>query len=340
MINRQRKFRMEQLEARQMMAGDVTAVVNNFGDLRINEASANVGQASDIQLSLTQNGQIRVESLSPGNSLVNGQSFQDFDVTGNVHVILGGGNDRVRVDGLGFNPLSHREVHIMVDSWNGSTPDDDVVNVYDVDMKGLMRIQTGAGNDHVHVESTRIVGDSTRIAGDGLKIETGAGQDNVRVALWSELDGLDVQTYDSLAETDADEVHIQDTSITGTGETLRVRLGGGDDEFSLAYVDVYNDNDIDIHAGAGNDTGSFSHVDVVDEVMIQMGTGSDNLDLQYSTARRLSALGGTTDSGIDSLTTRNRWGTDTNNFTTRVFDGWEWINGVRPMVLRNRILTI
>ena len=315
-----------------MMAGDVTARVDNFGNLYVNEASTNVGQGSDIQLSLAQDGRIRVEGVYPGNSLVNGQRFQEFDVTRNVYVILGGGNDHVDVYDLGFDESvtgPHREVHISVDSWTGSTPDDDHVHVYGVTMKGLMEIETGAGKDTVTVERTTIAG--SRGASDGLNIETGAGQDIVRVAMWSNLDGLYVQTYDLAAETDADEVYIQDTAITGTGETLKVRLGGGDDKFNLAYVDVYNNNDIDINAGDGNDTGTFDNVDASDEVWLQMGMGSDNLDLQFSTARYLYAFGGNTGSGVDTLTTRGRWVVNTNTFGASLFDGWEWTNGARAL---------
>jgi hypothetical protein len=335
---------MEQLEARQMMAGDVVTQVDNFGNLYIHEAAANVSQGSEIKLS-TQNGAIRVESLSPGSSLVDGQNFRDFAispnnavngtraVTGNVYVILGDGSDKVRVENFALGG-SHREVHIVVDSVTGSAPDDDVVEVNQVSVDGRMVIETGAGNDTVRVSTAWIRGGSNPNVVDGLRIETGAGQDDVQIngpAINgpSILDGLYVQTYDSVFETDRDYVSIRDTIISGTNETLQVQLGGGNDEFRLSFVDL-NDNDIDINAGAGNDTGGFFRVTDVDQVYLQMGHGSDNLDLQYSAARYLEAWGGS-DNGFDTLTTRSPMGASTNSFATNIYDGWESSDIVRSL---------
>jgi hypothetical protein len=329
MSNRQRKFGMEKLEARQMMAGDVTAFVNAAGDLYVNEAPSQVGQDNAIKMTTRPDGKIRVETNpDTGNSLVNGGNFQDFVVTGNVYVTLGGGRDTVYV-GSPFSPNPafdltapgaqsfNRFVHINVGSNSASgASDDDMVSVWGADVEGLVQIDTGAGTDWVGVASSTIFG-------DGLQIGTGAGQDRVLVTL-CDLDALAVQTYSSLTEADFDYLSIVSTDIV---DSLRARLGGGNDQFRLELVDV--GNDIDIDAGAGNDTGLFERVTAVDEVMLQMGNGSDRLNLQRVTARHLNALGGN-DSGIDTLTTRSGLA-NTNSFRTSTISGWEWIDGLRNL---------
>src|SRR5438309_1284781 len=97
MSNRHRKLRMEQMEARQMMAGDVTAMVQN-GNLFLNEAMGQAGLDNSVQISQIDNNKIRVEGGLTGDGLmskVNGAAFQDFDVTGGLFVKFGAGNDTV-----------------------------------------------------------------------------------------------------------------------------------------------------------------------------------------------------------------------------------------------------
>src|ERR1051326_7786609 len=135
MFARGRKLRMEQMEARQLMAvtgaiantslttaiyptpsGDVSAYVQN-GNLYVNEASGYAGTDNGVRIAQLADGHIRVMGVEANNStgaksLINGWSYQDFTVTGGLFVNLGGGNDRVHIgydDGTGaptFNGMS------------------------------------------------------------------------------------------------------------------------------------------------------------------------------------------------------------------------------------------
>jgi hypothetical protein len=303
MSNRRNKFGMEKLEDRQMMAGDIGAYVSG-GDLYVNEAVGQAGQDNTVFMSTLANGKVRVTSIT---NLLNPQ---DFTVTGNVYVNLGGGNDRVDFDCdlvPPGPPNFNKFVHINVGS--STTPDDDRVNVWGAEVNGLMQIDTGGGNDHVFVN------DAT-VAGDGLMINTGAGVDNVAVED-SDLDALVIHTYDSLAETDGDDIDVQ---RTGAG-TVRARLGGGNDQFLVRSVHADN---FDIDAGSGADTGALEYIRAADTVLARMGDGSDTLVIDHVTADDLRLLG---ESGLnDSLTRRG-----TNTFNTTTQTGWEWVDGMRRL---------
>jgi hypothetical protein len=130
---------------------------------------------------------------------------------------------------------------------------------------------------------------------------------------------LEIQTYDSLAETDADVVHMFDGRIHGS---LLARLGGGNDTFSLTYAD-YIHNDLDLNMGAGDDTADVSAF-VLDHLMLWMGEGNDTLNVGKTWAYRLIADGG---AGYDNL-----WTTSQTKSQYRDQFGWERINGLHVFV--------
>src|SRR5687768_8115455 len=104
MFNSRKRFSMESLEARQMMAGDIAAYAIG-GNLYITEANGQAGTDNGVRVSQLANGMIRVEGAEANDgtddkSLVNGQAFQDFMIPGDLIVKLGGGHDRLH---LGFD---------------------------------------------------------------------------------------------------------------------------------------------------------------------------------------------------------------------------------------------
>ena len=89
MSKRKHQFQCESLEGREMMAGDVTAFVSG-GHLYVQELASEVGQGQAVAISQLSDGRLRVKGLaSPDDgalSLVNGQAYQDFRVTGDLKV--------------------------------------------------------------------------------------------------------------------------------------------------------------------------------------------------------------------------------------------------------------
>jgi hypothetical protein len=332
MSARSRKLRMEQMEAREMMAGDIAASVVN-GNLILNEATGQTGKDNSVLISQIAPGRIRVTGNSTTTdgttSLVNGLAYQDFNVTGNLSVNFGGGSDLVVFDGgappsfqdvtlnLGAPPLlvAAKTFAIGGDTIK-SAPDKDNVMMWGATVRGSLTVNTGADNDWIYIANAQI-GDG--IGTDNVTINSGAGADSVQLKnLPGTINGtIDVQTYSSLSETDADVAWFEHTYAAGN---INVRTGGGNDLIHFDNLTSYKDINLDF--GTGDDTGEIKQVLAVDNFFANLGDGNDSLAINdlYGGTGKTSILGGT---GFDSLT---RTGT---YFPTHDVDqsGWEMING-------------
>jgi hypothetical protein len=190
---------------------------------------------------------------------------------------------------------------------------------------GNFQAYLGAGDDVVDISGAKFGNGPTHWS--NLLLYTGAGADDVTVDFDSSLIAVGdpmpeingsviIQTYDSLAETDADKVTIP---IGQVGFATYIWMGGGDDQFSLTagnwgqYVIV--------DAGAGNDTG-FAAGFLYETAEIRMGEGNDNMTIAHLRAKKLTLDGG---AGVDSLRRLSPSAVD-QLFQT----GWEYING-RPI---------
>src|SRR5687767_6983328 len=94
----QRKFAMEQLENRELFAGNVLAYMSGAGDLNLLEATADIGEGQAVQVHQIAANRYRVSGLSSqdgGNTLINGAAYRDFTVYGNVNINLANGRDTV-----------------------------------------------------------------------------------------------------------------------------------------------------------------------------------------------------------------------------------------------------
>src|SRR5262245_41815411 len=101
MPTRSRTLGMEQMEPRQMMAGDIVDSVVNV-NLILNEATGQAGKDNSVLISQIAPGRIRVTGNSTTTdgttSRVNGLAYQDFTVPGSLTVNFGGGNDLIVFD--------------------------------------------------------------------------------------------------------------------------------------------------------------------------------------------------------------------------------------------------
>src|SRR5262249_23310692 len=115
-----------------------------------------------------------------------------------------------------------------------TNPDQDLIIWGGLTTNGSLSIDLGDGDDLAYLRGVK--------TGGNFSLYTGAGADSVTIdnRAIDKWDGtffvprvggnLVVQTYDSLAETDRDEVRMLDATVLGS---LEARLGGGDDFFSL-----------------------------------------------------------------------------------------------------------
>jgi hypothetical protein len=325
MSNRHRKLSIEQMEAREMMAGDLAASVSN-GNLYLNEAAKQIGRDNAVLVSQIAPGIIRVTGLATADgtvSKIGGKAYKDFSGVSSLFVNFGAGNDKIVFDGS--LPPTFQDADILVGAplYGGHhvyPPDKDVVSIEGGTILGSLYVDTGPDNDIVAIVNTQL-GDS--IGADAVEIYTGAGADLVDInGQGHAIDAsLLVTMFSSSSENDADTVRLQNLVVLGE---VDVSTGGGND--SISFDGVSAATNINIDAGAGDDACQLDHAFAADNFFANLGDGNDylsvsGLDLNgYSTAK---FDGG---NGIDSLYLNGVTGpgqlSDVN---------WEYLNG-RPIV--------
>lgn len=161
-----RRLSFESLEARTMLAGNVTAALDGIGNLSLKGDSKN----NVVTVAQASNGRWVVRGLL--GTTINGKSVQTYGINGGIKANLGNGNDAIAVlRGEIFGELS-------IATGNGN----DAVAVVKVDV-GTLRVNTGAGNDVTFVNSV-VAGfalptalSSTTSGFGNAYISTGAGMD-------------------------------------------------------------------------------------------------------------------------------------------------------------------
>ena len=332
------KLRVESLESRQMMAGDVTAYMSG-GNLYLTEAAGQTGQENSVVISQLPGGQIHVEGnaqiTNPNvSSLINGQAYQNFTVPGGLFVNFGAGNDRViftddttaapHFTNVSINVAAPEPLVIgrNVTATNTSlktTPDADQVFIFSGVTTGNMTITTG--RDHDWISMGQDVPWSELNIGGTLSVNSGAGADTVNMLTTQEHGAgkIDIQTYTKLNEADADNVWL---SNAVSNSDLNVRTGAGDDSIHLNNCTAFHD--LNLNAGAGNDTMDLIQDLAVDKLMADLGDGNDtlNIDTLYFANAANVILGG--GNGSDSLNWKNIDPTKYSQFNKT---SWERING-------------
>jgi hypothetical protein len=154
-------------------------------------------------------------------------------------------------------------------------------------MKGALTVNTGEGADWVFLGDVS-VGSAT--------INTGSSHDEVELAGAHIRGNLDIQTFASLSETDADVVYF-DTDSHYTKPTLvdgsaNIRTGGGDDSFfstdpnvpdtNVFLLGLHTHGSLTIDAGAGNDYAYLRNIRVDGNFSMNMGAGADTMDMRQT----------------------------------------------------------
>ena len=313
----------EQLEVRQLLTGDVTAVLQN-NILTINEAPGHVGEASSIQISQLANGKIRVAAYGFNTpvSKVNGNPSADFTPAAgtplSVVTNLGGGNDRLVI--ANNTKLNAATLNV------GSTGNDiDVVDIKGLTTKGSLTINTGADVDTVNMDNFHI-GDG--IGTDDLTINTGKGRDTLNIGTlnnWSEVKGsFKAYTYEA-ADRETDVVNVNLLTVT---KNIELYTGNGEDTVNMLATTA--GLDIKITTGDDLDKVTIRETQALDEFFVDLGAGDDSLDLNFVRANWFKALGG---AGVDRLSIQNP------SQTLIQFEDFSFLNGNKllpnlPVVLR------
>ncbi len=222
-------FDIEPVERRVMLSGDVTAQLNNLGDLVLRGDS----ESNEVHVALVD-GSIVVSGMDDTtiNGETNSSRFDADGLTRNLRIRMLGGDDLVIVGGE-----THEEpTQALVEG------DDDEPKLT---VPGNVDINTGSGHDTVRVSFVDI--------GGKLTVRTGTGEDIVDVGRGPGFAGEDHD--DSLLVAAA--VNGEDGSGGGppadvsTGACVLIATGSGADQVKVAFSDIATD--MKVTTGSGED---------------------------------------------------------------------------------------
>ncbi|NIP70848.1 MAG: hypothetical protein GTO04_17235, partial [Planctomycetales bacterium] len=264
---RKRRAKFECLETRQMLAGNVAAIVTG-GDLRL--SGDNLDNA--VIVSVVE-GDVVVSGLN--DTTVNGSDtpFVAFSATNTVpddlYARLGGGadllmlsnglevSDRVLIRGdSGSAQIGLDSVTIGDDLLILGGHSADVVHLNDVRVTDDIRIRLRKGDDVVHIEDTSVadLAVSTGLGNDAVVLDTLISSDDARIQTGRGMDDLviqDAEISDNLfvrTKSGDDFVMVDPSTIGGWAA---VSLGGGQDSYVDQGPNEYGG--LHIRGGRGQD---------------------------------------------------------------------------------------
>jgi hypothetical protein len=295
-----RRFALESLENRELMAGDVTATVVG-GNLFITGDNA----ANGLRIGQVAPNQFALIGLDQGGlrTTVQGAKFQIASgVTGSVFINMNGGNDAVEIEdnGVQLTPLQQATTpnnfqfpffpqNVAVNMGAGA----DTFDSEGMRINGRLTLDTGFGNEVDTVKLVELKVDAVNTGGLGLDIDTQGGNDKVEI-IDSGLKGLtDIDTG-----SEDDIVLINDVLIA-LGGKLTLRTQAGNDNVTLSDVNV--DGDALIDTGLGNDFVDLFDVRADGQLEFNLGFGNDLLRFERVIAEVATFDGSfDTDALIDS----------------------------------------
>lgn len=293
MALRTNRLGIEQLEARDLMAGNITAYVSG-GHLFVNEAAGQAGLGQAAQISQLPDGKLRVTGLASqdgGVTKINGKAYEDFRVTADLKVNLGAGNDS-----LYFAPgTAILGINVeMSQAGAVAAKDTDIVVAPKVLTHNQFDINTGAGRDTVTVTDCTIGNDGGIF--DNLDIDTGAGKDVVRIAGVNQ--SVMVKGHVFVNTFAGEEAQVDTVTIDNVIALRHISAstGAGNDVVTMRYS--YTGSDVFVGTGAGDDSVTMVEVRSEDDMWVYLDSGNDTLNRMYLRADELVHDGG---SGTDRL---------------------------------------
>ena len=287
--NNNLRMEVEALEARKMLAGDVSANVTSAGDLVIHGD----GLANSINVTVNANG--FAEITGNDNEVIDLGNLSSSEVTGDIRISMRGGDDSVYV----YDPRLDSEDLLKINLGSG----DDIVEVRYTYSE--IQISGGSGGDTM----------SIKYSGDKSPLTvSGGGGDDYASFYFADLPeatmnmGSGNDTVEFL-ESRFDEVQVSlrsgnDTmNISGAvvDEKITIQGNGGNDEVLIERIRSTGEFSMDL--GAGNDEALIGDFDAerseFDEISIKAGSGSDQVVFKYSDVS--SAANIVTGSGNDQL---------------------------------------
>lgn len=289
-----RRFSLESLESRQLMAGNVDFTLTN-GNLFITGDN----QGNGLQIRQIAPNQFALIGTKAGgaNTTVQGAGFKVVSgVTGNVIMNMNGGNDAVLVeDGQGtFATLPGLPTTFQLPTFAKNLQvnmgaGQDTFTTDGMTVEGRMILDTGFGNEADTVQLSDVDVNAVNTGGLALEIDTQGGNDqlNIQDSVFRGLTDIDTGSED-------DTLRFEDNFIFGGGN-LVIRTQNGND--TVLLEDVVANSDLFLDTGFGDDFVDFGNVRVFDELDINLSFGNDAIVLEETVAKR-AEIDGSVDTDV------------------------------------------
>ncbi|NOZ40314.1 MAG: hypothetical protein GXP24_08825 [Planctomycetes bacterium] len=359
-----RKLSMQELEKRELMAGDVAVSLSN-GVLNIEGDDA----GNYVQVDQLSDGAYKVSGrYSNGRStLINGR-YNDLIFKGveNINVQMADGQDQLNLNGTGIpTDLLKGDLNIQMgygddvvrvnkfwvagdaqidtdevdNSWNAKNQGDDLLTAKDFVVIGSLDVTTSEGADQVLFVASS---NNWNAFYEGFSLNTGTGTkagdivDLQNVFTWK---GIDINT------SNGDDTFNGKAMMAYEGN-ININTYDGNDNVTLLDSNMNwqltdYDTSVRINTGGDNDRVTLKNVDVRGSVLVETSSGNDKVEMDDVNAKEYlyASLG----SGNDDLTVKSSsagralfYGgsnfsggdgltEDDNDFGSRYASGWEWM---------------
>lgn len=300
-----RPLRLEGLERRELMAGNVFALMDTSGTLHIGgDSQSNAAQVRQISAN-----QWRVEGMTHAGSTTkinNSANSAVFTGVKALNVNLNAGNDRLDIGSpSSLHPTSQLPGGMKVVTGAG----DDVVTINRVSTYLGANIDTGLGNDKVIINSTNLGSTADEFRRGGLNVLTGNGADVVELTGLSVVGAAYINTG---VGNSANSVSVRDSLFSGDLMIDTQELDYFQNEGSLTTkierVQVKGKLTVNTQ-----NTQAFTTINSTraDSLYARMGAKNDSLTMNNVSARQGEANGG---AGLDYLSKTNVSGLRTISF--------------------------
>lgn len=278
-----RPLRIESLERRMLMAGDVSVVVRS-GDLVITGDANVLGVGADESIRIEHDGtNYSVTGLS--GTTINGASspFQSAAVTRDIIVDLKTGDDIVEILGSSINNRLVVPRNLTIRGGTGV----DTIRVENVEVVGVLNVDGGAGANTIDVKGSRLTRDAV--------LRGGADADTITIDQSQFLGKL---TVDALAAVGGEnKINIKgNTSVT---RDALIRGGIDPDKISIIDTSFVGKLTVDALAGVNSIDVTGSSVGAAlaaRDTLIRGGASDDTISIQdssFSGKLTVDALTGT-----------------------------------------------
>ena len=284
-------FGVEALESRQLLAGNVTAVITDFGNLLI------VGDSADNVVQVDVDGFGNVEVTGHEGTHVNSTNLSSSQLSGDIRIALFGGDDSLVLDGPGDHvPVNN--ISILT-----GTGDDAAIVSNMSEIAGSVGIFTGSGDDQAAIKYSSAGGNMTISSGSGDDTNTIANANAANLTMLTGTGNDSDTIYYSVAtnnvtiiSTAGDDVVDIESVISSN---LSISTGSGDDQ--LEMTDVHTKYNAVVATGGGADSVIISHSTVSGDLYVNTGSGNDELAMKYVDAGAEGRTSIRTGSGNDQV---------------------------------------